>query len=215
MRACEEEGTAVIPCAPSAGLVCFVYWVAADLPHHLQTADHLLELARERNLAESLDWAHYFRAARTISGTTWKPPRAISRQSCRAHTATHGIVFPHSTFGLASTHQAQGLVKPARDDAASGGQIRTGDEQSCYARRRQGVRGAPGAVAGAGRRGGPLGGAGRPEHPNGAYASFLRPRLHAGRNPAGAGDAGQPGGSRRACWPGCTRSCKPLTTPAS
>ena len=40
---------------------CFIYWVAADLPQLLKTAAHLLELARERNLAESLDWAHYFR----------------------------------------------------------------------------------------------------------------------------------------------------------
>ena len=40
---------------------CFIYWVAADLPQLLKTAAHLLELARERNLPESLDWAHYFR----------------------------------------------------------------------------------------------------------------------------------------------------------
>jgi LuxR family transcriptional regulator, maltose regulon positive regulatory protein len=99
--------------------MCFVYWVAADLPHLLQTADHLLELARERDLAESLDWAHYFRGCAHYQ---WNDLEAAARDFAAVvpgHTATHGIVFPHSTFGLASTHQAQGRVEPARGTAAT------------------------------------------------------------------------------------------------
>ena len=35
------------------------------------------------------------------------------------HGTAHGIVFPHSTFGLASAHQAQGQVEPARAAVAT------------------------------------------------------------------------------------------------
>jgi LuxR family maltose regulon positive regulatory protein len=35
------------------------------------------------------------------------------------HRAAHGFVFPHSTFGLALTHQAQGLVESARATAGT------------------------------------------------------------------------------------------------
>jgi LuxR family transcriptional regulator, maltose regulon positive regulatory protein len=97
---------------------CFIYWMTADLPHLLQTADHLLELARERNLTESLDWAHYFRGCAHYQQNDLEAAARDFAAVVPGHTATHGIVFPHSTFGLAATHQAQGLVKPARDNAA-------------------------------------------------------------------------------------------------
>ena len=98
---------------------CFIYWMAADLPHLLQTADHLLELARERNLAESLDWAQYFRGCAHYQQNDLEAAARDFAAVVSEHRAAHGIVFPHSTFGLASTHQAQGLVEPARAAAAT------------------------------------------------------------------------------------------------
>ena len=93
--------------------------MAADLPHLLQTADHLLELARERNLAESLDWAQYFRGCAHYQQNDLEAAARDFAAVVSEHRAAHGIVFPHSTFGLASTHQAQGLVEPARAAAAT------------------------------------------------------------------------------------------------
>ena len=97
---------------------CFIYWAAADIPQLLQTAEHLLELARERNLAESLDWAHYFLGCVYYQQNNLETAARYFAAVVPGHTATHGIVFLHSAFGLASTLQAQGLVKPARDNAA-------------------------------------------------------------------------------------------------
>jgi LuxR family maltose regulon positive regulatory protein len=98
---------------------CFIYWAAAELPQLLQTADHLLELARERDLPESLDWARYFLGCAHYQQNDLETAARDFAGVVPGHTATHGIVFLHGTFGLASTHQAQGLVKPARDDAAT------------------------------------------------------------------------------------------------
>ena len=99
--------------------LCLIYWMAADLPHLLQTADHLLELARERNLAESLDWAQYFRGCAHYQQNDLEAAARDFAAVVSEHRAAHGVVLPHSTFGLASTHQAQGLVEPARAAAAT------------------------------------------------------------------------------------------------
>ena len=97
----------------------FVYWVAADLPYLLQTADHLLELARGRNLAESLDWAQYFRGCAHYQQNELEAAARDFATVASEHGTAHGIVFPHSTFGLASANQAQGKVEPARAAVAT------------------------------------------------------------------------------------------------
>ena len=99
--------------------LCLIYWMAADLPQVLQTADHLLELARERNLAESVDWAQYFRGCTHYQQNDLETAARNFAAVVSEHRAAHGVLLPQSTFGLASTHQAQGLVEPARDDAAT------------------------------------------------------------------------------------------------
>ena len=98
---------------------CFIYWSAADLPHLLQSADHLLALARERNLAESLDWAQYFRGCAHYQQNNLEAAARDFAAVVSEHTAGHGFTFLHSTFGLASTHQAQGLVEPEHAAAAT------------------------------------------------------------------------------------------------
>ena len=98
---------------------CFIYWVAADLPQLLKTAAHLLELARERNLPESLDWAHYFLGCahyqRNDLEAAGRDFAAVVSQSA----AAHGFAFLHSAFGLAAAHQAQGLIEPPSAAAAT------------------------------------------------------------------------------------------------
>jgi LuxR family transcriptional regulator, maltose regulon positive regulatory protein len=98
---------------------CFIYWAAADLPHLLQTADHLLVLTRERYLPESLDWAQYFRGCAHYQRNDLETAARDFAAVVSEHTAAHGFTFLHSTFGLASTHQAQGLIELARAAAAT------------------------------------------------------------------------------------------------
>jgi LuxR family maltose regulon positive regulatory protein len=98
---------------------CFIYWMAADLPHLLQTADHLLELARERGLSESLDWAQYFRGCAHYQQNDLEAAARDFSAVVSEHTAAHGFTFLHSAFGLASTHQAQGLAEPAHAAVAT------------------------------------------------------------------------------------------------
>ena len=99
--------------------LCLIHWMAADLPDLLQTADHLLELARESDLPESLDWAQYFRGCAHYQQNDLEAAERDFTAVVSEHRAAHGVVLPHSTFGLASTHQAQGLVEPARAAAAT------------------------------------------------------------------------------------------------
>jgi LuxR family maltose regulon positive regulatory protein len=98
---------------------CFIYWMAADLPHLLQTSDHLLQLARERNLAESLDWAQYFRGCANYQRNDLAAAARDFAAVVSEHRAAHGAVLPQSMFGLISTYHAQGLVEPACAAAAT------------------------------------------------------------------------------------------------
>ena len=72
--------------------LCLIYWMAADLPQLLQTADHLLELARERNLAESLDWAQYFRGCAHYQQNDLEAAARDFAAVVSEHRAAHGIV---------------------------------------------------------------------------------------------------------------------------
>ena len=99
--------------------LCLLHWMAADLPQVLQTADHLLELARVRNLAESLDWAQYFRGCANYQQNDLAAAARDFATLASEHGTAHGIVFPHSTFGLAWANQAQGKVEPARAAVAT------------------------------------------------------------------------------------------------
>jgi LuxR family maltose regulon positive regulatory protein len=93
--------------------LCFGYWMAADLPNLLRTADYLLEVARKRDLPESIDWGYYFRGcARYQQNSVADAERAFGAVAAD-RVAVHGITLPHSAFGLASAYQAQGLTEPA------------------------------------------------------------------------------------------------------
>jgi LuxR family maltose regulon positive regulatory protein len=99
--------------------LCLIYWMVADLRELLRTADHLLELARERDLPESIEWAYYFRGCAHYQRNSVADAQSDFAAVVAEHRIAHGIVFPHSAFGLAAAHQAQGLVEPASAAAAT------------------------------------------------------------------------------------------------
>jgi LuxR family maltose regulon positive regulatory protein len=94
--------------------LCLMYWMAADLPQLLQTADHLLELARERGLPESIDWAYYFRGCAHYQQNNVADAQSNFAAVVAERVAIHGMARVHGAFGLASAYQAQGLAEPAR-----------------------------------------------------------------------------------------------------
>jgi LuxR family transcriptional regulator, maltose regulon positive regulatory protein len=94
--------------------MCFIYWMTADLPNLLQTGDRLFEVARGRALSESLDWAHYFRGCATYQQNNLAAAARDFGAVVAEHQTAHGIVFPHSAFGLASVYEAQHLEEQAR-----------------------------------------------------------------------------------------------------
>ena len=97
---------------------CFIYWMVADLPHLLQTADHLLELARERDLSESLDWAQHFRGCAHYQQNDLEAAARDFSAVVSEHTAAHGFTFLHQRVR-------------AGVDAPGSGQGRTGARRRC------------------------------------------------------------------------------------
>jgi LuxR family maltose regulon positive regulatory protein len=94
--------------------LCFTYWMAGDLSSLLQTANKMLELANEGGLRESADWAHYFRGCAHYQQNSLTAARSDFAAVVAEHRFAHGIVYPHSAFGLAAVYQAQGLAEQAR-----------------------------------------------------------------------------------------------------
>ena len=99
--------------------LCLTYWMAADLPQLLQTADHLLKLARERDLPESIDWAHYLRGCAHYQQNSVADAQREFAAVVTGRFAVHGTAHTQSAFGLASAYQAHGQADPARATAES------------------------------------------------------------------------------------------------
>jgi ATP/maltotriose-dependent transcriptional regulator MalT len=101
-------------CARLLIFLCFSYWMAADLQSLLQTAEDLLQIAREHDLPESLDWAYYFRGCAHYQQNDPDAAEHDFAAVVADHVAAHGIVLPHSAFGLSLAYRARGLAEPAR-----------------------------------------------------------------------------------------------------
>jgi LuxR family maltose regulon positive regulatory protein len=99
--------------------LCLTYWMAADLPRLLETADHLLKLARERDLPESIDWAYYGQGCAHYQQNDLDAAASDFAAVVAERIAVHGMARLHGAFGLASAYQAQGLAEPARATAES------------------------------------------------------------------------------------------------
>lgn len=83
-------------------------WTRGDLADLSRSATQLLRIARDRNLAESAGWAHYFAGAvayqwNDLAGAE-ENFAAVVEQRYIAHSAP----FSQSCFGLAAVYQAQG-----------------------------------------------------------------------------------------------------------
>jgi LuxR family maltose regulon positive regulatory protein len=91
-----------------------IYWMAADLPNLLQTAERLLKLAREHDLPESITWANYLRGCAHYQQGDLVAAQADFGAAVAEHRYAHGIASLYSTLGLASACQALDLVEQAR-----------------------------------------------------------------------------------------------------
>jgi ATP/maltotriose-dependent transcriptional regulator MalT len=94
--------------------LCFIYWMAADLPNLLRTANRVLELALERDLPESIDWGNYFRGCAHYQQNDLAAATSDFGAVVAEHKFAHAITSLHSTLGLASACQALGLTEQAR-----------------------------------------------------------------------------------------------------
>jgi LuxR family maltose regulon positive regulatory protein len=94
--------------------LCFAYWTAADFAALLHTADQVFELANERNLAESMAFARYFRGCAHYQQNNLAAAQSEFGAVVTEHRYAHGNVLSHAAFGLASTYQALGLADRAR-----------------------------------------------------------------------------------------------------
>jgi LuxR family maltose regulon positive regulatory protein len=91
-----------------------IYWMAADLPNLLTTAERLLKLAREGDLPESITWANYLQGCAYYQQGDLVAARADFGAVVAEHRYAHGIASLYGTLGLASACQALGLVEEAR-----------------------------------------------------------------------------------------------------
>jgi LuxR family maltose regulon positive regulatory protein len=99
--------------------LCFIHWMIGDLSALVLAADHLYDLARQNDLAESIDWAHYFRGCARYQQNDLDSAARHFAAVLAEHRFAHGIVFPHSAFGLASAYQARGQAELASRAAES------------------------------------------------------------------------------------------------
>lgn len=94
--------------------LCFIQWIAADLPAVLRSALRALSLANESNLPATQAWANYF-----IGGVFYywnELDRAIAHLEpiVQQPDAVNGITFASATCALALAYQAQGRSTEAR-----------------------------------------------------------------------------------------------------
>jgi LuxR family maltose regulon positive regulatory protein len=92
-----------------------IQWMEANPKNLTLTAEYLLKLAHERDLPESMSWAHYFLGTasylRNDLESAEKHFLIVSRQLSTAHS----FAYIQSIFGLAATALAQGCAERARE----------------------------------------------------------------------------------------------------
>lgn len=106
------------PARPLLSL-CILDWMTADLSDLRQTATHLLSLADERNLAESVAWAHYFKGCAAYQLNDLEEADREFASVVGQRYVAHSFPYSQSAFGLASVYLAQGADDRARAIAES------------------------------------------------------------------------------------------------
>lgn len=95
------------PARPLMAL-CFLNWLTADLDGLSQTATRFLRIATERNLAESIWWARYFRGCAAYQAGDLAAAEDDFAAVVDQRYVAHSLPFTQSAFGLAMIWQAQG-----------------------------------------------------------------------------------------------------------
>jgi LuxR family maltose regulon positive regulatory protein len=85
------------------------HWMEADPTALIQTAEHLLKLARERNLPESVMWANYFLGYAHYEKNNLEAAEKHFSSVVRQDYMANAIPYSQSVFGLAATYLAQEL----------------------------------------------------------------------------------------------------------
>jgi len=92
-----------------------IYWMEENSVYLLQSAEYLLKLAHERDLPESMTWAHYFLGYAHYKQNDLSKAENHLGFVVRLPSVAHSFAYLQSVFGLAATYQAQGLDERARE----------------------------------------------------------------------------------------------------
>jgi LuxR family maltose regulon positive regulatory protein len=88
--------------------LCFIQWIAADLPALVRTARRALALAHEPNLPEAKAWANYFIGVVFYHWNELDRSVECLEPLVRQPYGVNGTVFANATCALALAYQAQG-----------------------------------------------------------------------------------------------------------
>lgn len=94
--------------------LCVLNWMSADLPDLSRVANHFLRLSTERNLAQSIAWAHYFEGCAAYHWNELARAESNFAAVMEQRYIAHSLPFSQSAYGLASTYLAQGNGEQAR-----------------------------------------------------------------------------------------------------
>jgi LuxR family maltose regulon positive regulatory protein len=94
--------------------LCLIDWMTADLAGLKQTAAHLLRVARERNLVESIGWAHYFLACAAYQWNDLDGAESNFAAVMAQQYVMHSAPYSQSAFGLAMVYQVRGASDQAQ-----------------------------------------------------------------------------------------------------
>jgi LuxR family maltose regulon positive regulatory protein len=92
-----------------------IYWTEANPTNLIQTAEYLLKLSIERDLPESLNWAHYFLGYACYQKNDLEGAEKHFSFVAGQQSTAHSFAYTQSIFGQAATYQAQGLAERARE----------------------------------------------------------------------------------------------------
>ncbi|MCU0510312.1 MAG: hypothetical protein MUC34_18425, partial [Anaerolineae bacterium] len=97
--------------------LCFLHWLAADLPSLVRMAGQMLQLGHQRNLPEATAWGHYFLGCARYQQNDLVDAESEFAAVLRDKYTAHGLPASQGALGLASVYLAQGVQKRARDMA--------------------------------------------------------------------------------------------------
>ena len=87
---------------------CFVYWIAADLPNLIQTANYILKAAQKNHLSETTGWMNVFAGSGYYQQNNLPEAERHFSAVVEQRYASHPTSFVQGAIGLAMTYQAQG-----------------------------------------------------------------------------------------------------------